>query len=123
MADIVDVGIVNGDIDYIIKIGSWMLLMAALAVICAIVASFLSSKTATGFGRDLRKEIFEKVESFSLEEFDKFGTSSLITRTTNDVNQMQQVVMIMQRMMLRAPLMCIGSIVMAISKDSRLSTI
>ena len=100
MADIVDVGIVNGDIDYIIKIGSWMLLMAALAVICAIVASFLSSKTATGVV--IRKEIFEKVESFSLEEFDKFGTFS-ITRTTNDVNQMQQVVMIMQRMMLRAP--------------------
>ncbi len=123
MADIVDVGIVNGDIDYIIKVGGWMLLMAGLAVICAIIASLLSSKTATGFGRDLRRSIFEKVESFSLEEFDEFGTSSLITRTTNDVNQMQQVIMIMLRMMLRAPFMCIGGIIMAVSKDSKLSII
>mgnify|MGYP001216079450 CR=1 FL=1 len=123
MADIVDVGIVNGDIDYITRVGGWMLLMAALAVICAVIASFLSSRTATGFGRDLRREVFEKVEGFSLEEFDDFGTSSLITRTTNDVNQMQQVVMIMLRMMLRAPFMCIGGIIMAISKDRKLSTI
>lgn len=123
MADIVDVGIVNGDTDYIIRVGVRMLLIAGLGAVCAIVASLLSSKTATGFGRDLRSKVFSKVEGFSLEEFDEFGTPSLITRTTNDINQMQQVVMIMLRMMLRAPFMCIGGIIMAVSKDRKLSVV
>lgn len=123
MSYIVDIGIANGDTGYIMKIGGLMLLIAGVGTICAVIASFLSSKTSMGFGRDLRGEIFEHVEDFSLEEFDQIGTSSLITRTTNDVTQVQQVTMMMLRMMVRAPLMCIGGIIMAISKDAKLSII
>ena len=123
MADIVDIGIANADTPYILRVGALMLLMAGLATIFAIVSSFLSARTASGFGRDLRKKLFTKVTGFSLEEFDKFGTPSLITRSTNDINQMQQVVTMSLRMMLRAPFMAIGGIIMAVSKDKKLSII
>ncbi|MBU3228295.1 ABC transporter ATP-binding protein [Clostridium algidicarnis] len=123
MSDIVNNGIVNGDTDYILKIGAFMLLVALGGTICTITASFLSSKVATGFGRDLRKGLFTKVEGFSIEEFDKLGTSSLITRTTNDITQVQQVLVIIMRMMISAPMMCIGGIIMAVSKDRKLSII
>ncbi|MBB6630018.1 ABC transporter ATP-binding protein [Clostridium algidicarnis] len=123
MSDIVNNGIVNGDTDYILKIGGFMLLVALGGTICTITASFLSSKVATGFGRDLRKGLFTKVEGFSIEEFDKLGTSSLITRTTNDITQVQQVLVIIMRMMISAPMMCIGGIIMAVSKDRKLSII
>ncbi|MBU3210323.1 ABC transporter ATP-binding protein/permease [Clostridium algidicarnis] len=123
MSDIVNNGIVNGDTDYILKIGAFMLLVALGGTICTITASFLSSKVATGFGRDLRKGLFTKIEGFSIEEFDKLGTSSLITRTTNDITQVQQVLVIIMRMMISAPMMCIGGIIMAVSKDRKLSII
>ena len=116
MSDIVNNGIVNGDTDYILKIGGFMLLVALGGTICTITASFLSSKVATGFGRDLRKGLFTKVEGFSIEEFDKLGTSSLITRTTNDITQVQQVLVIIMRMMISAPMMCIGGIIMEIGR-------
>lgn len=123
MSDIVNNGIVNGDTDYILKIGGFMILVALGGTICTITASFLSSKVATGFGRNLRKGLFTKVEGFSIEDFDKLGTSSLITRTTNDITQVQQVIVIIMRMMISAPMMCIGGIIMAVSKDSKLSII
>ena len=123
MSDIVNNGIVNGDTDYILKIGGFMIVVALGGTICTIIASFLSSKVATGFGRDLRKGLFTKVEDFSIEEFDKLGTSSLITRTTNDITQVQQVLVIIMRMMISAPMMCIGGIIMAVSKDKKLSII
>lgn len=123
MSDIVNNGIVNGDTDYILKIGGFMILVALCGTICTITASFLSSKVATGFGRNLRKGLFTKVEGFSIEDFDKLGTSSLITRTTNDITQVQQVIVIIMRMMISAPMMCIGGIIMAVSKDRKLSII
>lgn len=123
MSDIVNNGIVNGDTDYILKIGGFMIVVALGGTICTIIASFLSSKVATGFGRDLRKGLFTKVEGFSIEEFDKLSTSSLITRTTNDITQVQQVLVIIMRMMISAPMMCIGGIIMAVSKDKKLSII
>ena len=123
MSDIVDIGIVNGDIKYIIKIGGIMLIVAAGGTIFTILASFLSSRVAAGFGRDLRNQVFSKVESFSIEEFEKIGTSSLITRTTNDITQIQQVVFMILRMMISAPLMCIGGIIMAVSRDAELSLV
>lgn len=123
MANIVDLGIVKGDTNYIIRIGGFMLLVAAGGAVCTILASFLSSKTAGGFGKILRSKLFSQVESFSLQEFDQIGTASLITRTTNDINQMQQVVTVMLRMMLSAPMMCIGGVIMAVSKDSTLSLV
>ena len=123
MADIVDTGIVKGDIDYIIRIGGLMLLVAGIGTVCSVMASFLSSKTATGFGTILRRKIFARVESFSLQEFNHFGTATLITRTTNDINQLQTVTFMIMRMMIMAPIMCIGGIIMAISKDRPLSLV
>ena len=121
MSDIVDHGIVNGDTQYILKVGGFMLLVAIGGMLCSIGASFLSSQAAVGFGRILRANLFSHVEAFSLHEFDKLGTASLITRTTNDTTQIQQVLIIMLRMMISAPLLCIGGIVMAVSKDATLS--
>lgn len=123
MANIVDIGIVAGDTDYILKIGMFMLLVAAVGVITTVIASFLSAKVTAGFSKNLREEVFNKIESFSLHEFDQIGTSSLITRSTNDITQIERVVMLTLRIMISAPLMGIGGIIMAISKDIKLSFI
>ncbi|GGE40508.1 multidrug ABC transporter ATP-binding protein [Pullulanibacillus camelliae] len=123
MSDIVDKGIVNNDISYIIKIGIYMLIISVIAAVFSIITSFLSAKTAIGFGRDVRNEMFSRVESFSLQEFDTIGTASIITRTTNDILQVQQVYMMIFRVMITAPMMCIGGIVMALSKDKMLSLV
>lgn len=123
MSDIVDTGIVKGDIQYILRVGILMLLVATVSGICMVLASFLSAKAATGFGRDLRSRVFAQVEGYSLNEFDKIGTASLITRTTNDITQVQMVLITILRMMASAPIMCIGGIVMALSKDAKLSLV
>ncbi|HJV15967.1 MAG TPA: ABC transporter ATP-binding protein, partial [Bacillales bacterium] len=88
---------------------------------CAIIASFLSAKTAIGFGTILRSKVFKRVENYSLHEIDKFGTSTLITRTTNDINQVQMVLIMMMRMMVSAPMMAIGGIIMALREDRQLT--
>src|SRR2546423_14874045 len=100
-----------------------MLLIAAGGTICSIAASFLSSTTAVGFGRIVRSQIFTRVESFSLHEFDHFGTATLITRTTNDVTQVQTGSVIILRMMLSAPLMIIGGLIMALLQDRPLTLV
>lgn len=123
MADIVNKGIVLGDIAYIWRVGGVMLLVAGGGAIASIVASLLSSKVAMGFGRNLRRRVFSRVESYSLHEFDKIGTASLITRTTNDITQIQTVLVMMLRMMVSAPMMGIGGMIMAISMNRRLTTI
>lgn len=123
MADIVDIGVVNGDTPYIWKVGSFMLLVALGGMLCSIAASYFASRAATGFGKLLRGKVFNHVENFSLEEFDKLGTASLITRTTNDITQVQQVLIMILRMMVMAPMLCIGGIIMAVSKDPTLSLI
>jgi ATP-binding cassette subfamily B multidrug efflux pump len=121
MANIVDVGVVKDDIAYILHVGGLMLLVTIMGMVCAVVASFFSSRTAIGFGRILRSKIFAHVEQFSLHEFDTVSTASLITRTTNDTTQVQQILIIMLTMMASAPMMCIGGIILAVSQDAELS--
>jgi ATP-binding cassette subfamily B multidrug efflux pump len=123
MSDIVDTGIIKGDIPFIIQIGGFMLLVALAGTICSIGASYLAAKVSAGFGRNLRGKLFTHVENFSMQEFDKIGTASLITRTTNDITQVQQVLMMIMRMMVMAPMMCIGGVIMAVSKDAKLSLV
>lgn len=122
LSDIVDVGVLKGDVAYILRFGAYMLLVAMGAMVCVIIASYLLARTATGFGRDLRRKLFSHVESFSLHEFDKLGTSSLITRTTNDIAQVQQVI-VMMRMFIGAPTMLIGGVIMATYKDAHLAVV
>ncbi|VWX33815.1 ABC transporter ATP-binding protein [Exiguobacterium oxidotolerans] len=123
MADIIDKGVVVGDTGYIWKIGAVMLGITALGATAAIAASYYSSKAAMGLGRDIRRKVFNHVERFSLQEFDQVGTASLITRTTNDITQVQQVVIMMLRMVVSAPIMFIGGLIMAVSKDAKLSLV
>jgi ATP-binding cassette, subfamily B, multidrug efflux pump len=121
MSDIVNNGIINKDVPYILRTGGIMIAAAGVGIIAAIIATFLSSRTSVGLGKILREKIFTKVESFSLHEFDKLGTSTLITRTTNDVTQIQQVTVMILSMMITAPLMCVGGIIMALREDSQLT--
>jgi ATP-binding cassette, subfamily B, multidrug efflux pump len=104
--------------NYIFNTGVLMLLMTLLSVACTIVVGFLSARIAAGLARNLRKLVFQKVESFSNAEFDKFSTASLITRSTNDITQIQMVVIMMVRMVFYAPIIGIGGVIRAIGKDS-----
>ncbi|MBD3107810.1 ABC transporter ATP-binding protein [Bacillus sp. AGMB 02131] len=121
MSDIIDKGVINQDIPYIWKIGAFMLLVTLIGTIAAIIASYYAARVAMSFGKDLRQRIFSHVENFSLHEFTEVGTASLITRTTNDVTQVQLVLNMILRMMIMAPLMAIGGIIMALSKNVGLS--
>ena len=123
MADIVDIGVVQGDTNYILRVGGLMLLVAAIGAVCTILAANLSAKTAMGFGKILRGKVFSQVEELSLSEFNRIGTASLITRTTNDITQVQMLVMVTLRMMVMAPMMLIGGIIMAVSQDAALARI
>ncbi|MCK6582307.1 MAG: ABC transporter ATP-binding protein/permease [Anaerolineales bacterium] len=109
--------------NYILTSGAWMLGLTLLSGIATIIVGFLSAKIAAGMARDIRRDVFQHVESFSSTEFDKFSTASLITRTTNDVTQIQMVSMMMIRMMFYAPLMGVGGIIKVISNDSPLAWI
>ncbi|NMD71359.1 ABC transporter ATP-binding protein [Bacillus sp. DNRA2] len=121
MANIIDKGVVTGDKDYIWKIGGIMLLVTAGGMICSIFVSFFSARISAAFGRKTREQVFTHVENFSLQEFDNIGTASLITRTTNDITQVQNVLVMMLRMMIMAPFMAIGGIFMALNQDAELS--
>lgn len=121
MSLIVDVGITNGDTPYILKIGGIMLVTALLGTVFVIISSLISSKIAMGFSRDLRLALFTKVEGFSLGAFDKVGTASLITRSTNDITQVQQLILMALRMMVTAPLMILGGIIMSLATNVSLS--
>jgi len=106
--------------DYIIHIGMLMLLVTLLSGACTILVGYLSAQTAAGFARDLRRNVFQRVESFSNTEFDKFSTASLITRSTNDITQIQMVVIMMMRMVFYAPIIGIGGVIRAISKSANM---
>jgi len=120
-ADIINNGIAKGDIKYITNTGLFMLGVTLILAVCAIGSSYLSSKISMSFGKDMRRAIFYKVESFSQADLDKFGTPSLITRNTNDVHQMQMLMFIGLNLMVMAPIMCIGGIIMALRQDVVLS--
>jgi ATP-binding cassette subfamily B protein len=121
MADIVDKGIVKGDQRAILQIGGLMLLMSIVATFCAVAGSYYSSKVATGFGRILRGAIFARVEHFSIHQFDRFSAASLVTRTTNDTTQVQQMLIMMLTMVISAPMMAIGGVILALSQDTQLA--
>lgn len=123
MAIIVDKGIANEDMVFVYRTGIIMLLVALFGTIFKLIASYYSAKTSTGFSKDLRYSVFQKVESFSLSELDTIGTASLITRTTNDIAQLQQAAIMSLRMMIRAPLMLIGGLVMATTGNVELSKV
>jgi ATP-binding cassette subfamily B multidrug efflux pump len=123
MAHIVDTGIVNRDMTGIVRSGMLMLAAAFIGAAGVVVASYVSALVSEGFGRSIRERIYVKVEELSLSSFQSLGASSLMTRTTNDVTQVQNVVQISLRVVLLAPLMCIGGVVMAVSQDARLSIV
>jgi ATP-binding cassette, subfamily B, multidrug efflux pump len=122
-AEIINNGVVTGDIDYIISTGGLMLGVTFLLMLAAFVAVFFSARIAMGFGRDLRSAIFRKVETFSQVELNHFGAASLITRNTNDVQQVQQVVLLALTMMISAPILAIGGVIMAYRQDGPLTAI
>jgi ATP-binding cassette, subfamily B, multidrug efflux pump len=121
MSDIVDKGIVRADRGAILRTGGLMLLTSIVATACAVAGSYFSSKVATGFGRILRHAIFARVESFSIHQFDHFGSASLVTRTTNDTTQVQQMLIMMLTMVITAPMMAIGGVILALSQDTQLA--
>ncbi len=123
MADIVNNGISKSDSSYIWQTGGKMLLYVIFIIIGAIISSFFSAKIGAGFSRDLRKEIFVKILTFSSSDLDKFSAASLITRTTNDINQVQQANILILSMMLRAPMMCIVAIIQAFNTAPKMTWI
>lgn len=123
MADIVDNGVVKGDTNYIWRVGGLMLLVTIVGTICAVIGSFFAARTATGFGKIIRSKLFTHVEQFSLHEFDTMGAASLITRTTNDTTQVQQVWVVILGFMVSAPMIIIGGIILAVAQDATLSWI
>nr|WP_221316567.1 ABC transporter ATP-binding protein [Saccharopolyspora gloriosae] len=120
-ADIIDNGVLTGDQGHILRVGGVMLAVAAVQLICAIGAVGFGARTATALGRDLRASVFDQVQSFSAREVGRFGAPSLITRTTNDVQQIQMLVLVTFTLMITAPIMCVGGIVLALDQDAVLS--
>ncbi|UVJ39018.1 ABC transporter ATP-binding protein [Arthrobacter sp. CJ23] len=120
-ADIIDEGVAKGDTGYILRLGGVMLLITLLQIACAITAVYFGAKAAMAVGRDLRGAVFTRVGEFSEQEVTRFGAPSLITRSTNDVQQVQQLVLMSCTMMVAAPMLSIGGVIMAIQQDVQLS--
>ena len=120
-ADIIDKGVAKGDTAYIMSTGGWMLAVTLVQIACSIAAVYFGARAAMSFGRDVRSAIFHKVGTFSGREVAQFGAPSLITRNTNDVQQVQMLVLLTCTLMIAAPIMCIGGIVMALRQDVGLS--
>jgi ATP-binding cassette subfamily B multidrug efflux pump len=120
-ADIIDEGVAKGDTGYILRVGSLMLFITLLQIACAVVAVYFGAKAAMGMGRDLRGAIFMRVGEFSEQEVTRFGAPSLITRSTNDVQQVQQLVLMSATLMVAAPMLSIGGVIMAVRLDVQLS--
>jgi ATP-binding cassette, subfamily B, multidrug efflux pump len=120
-ADIINNGVVKGDTDYILRVGGLMLLITAVVGIAAVASVYLSSQIANGFARDVRNGVFTAVETFGQVEVNRFGPASLITRNTNDVQQVQQVVFVALTVIVSAPILIVGGIIMALRTDVPLS--
>ena len=123
MAKIIDIGVKNGDYGYVVKSGFTLLVLGFLGLFCALVCQYSAAKASQGFGTDLRNDLFSHINSLSHSEIDMVGTSSLITRLTNDVNQLQLAVAMFIRLAFRAPFIIIGSAVMAMTLDLKLSIV
>ncbi|MFI0514550.1 ABC transporter ATP-binding protein [Streptomyces sp. WSLK1-5] len=120
-ADIIDEGVVNGDTGYILSYGALMIGISLAQVVCNIGAVFYGARTAAALGRDLRAAVFDRVQSFSAREVGQFGAPTLITRTTNDVQQVQMLTLMTFTLLVSAPIMCVGGIVLALGLDVPLS--
>ncbi|MEO3925226.1 ABC transporter ATP-binding protein [Micromonosporaceae bacterium B7E4] len=120
-ADIIDKGIARGDTGYIVSTGGWMLLVTLAQIACSIAAVYFGARTAMSFGRDVRGAIFHRVMGFSGREVGQFGAPSLITRTTNDVQQVQMLVVVTCTMLVAAPITLFGGVIMALREDVGLS--
>jgi ATP-binding cassette subfamily B protein len=120
-ADIIDKGVTTGDTSYILHTGGWMLTVSLVQIVCAIAAVYVGARAAMSFGRDVRGAVFRRVGEFSAREVNHFGAPSLITRNTNDVQQVQMLVVMSCTMLVAAPITCVGGIVMALREDVGLS--
>ena len=122
-ADIIDNGVVKGDTGYILRLGGVMMAVSLMQITCAVGAVYFGARTAMALGRDVRSAVFNRVQEFSAREVGWFGTSSLVTRTTNDVQQVQMLALMRFTMMVSAPIMCVGGILMALNQDVPLSSL
>nr|WP_202890139.1 ABC transporter ATP-binding protein [Actinopolymorpha rutila] len=122
-ADIIDNGVVKGDTGYIMSTGGVMLAVTLVQILCAAAAVYFGARTAMALGRDVRAAIFDRVQEFSVREVGQFGAPSLITRTTNDVQQVQMLVLMTLTLMVSAPIMCVGGVLMALNQDVPLSAL
>ena len=123
MSDIIDIGVANGDINYILNVGFKMIIVAFLGILGGMLCGFFSTLASMSMGKNMRQGLFNKIQSLSFSEIDQFKTSSLITRLTNDVTQVQNMVMMALRGMVRSPLICLGGIIMSLSISVKLSFI
>jgi ATP-binding cassette, subfamily B, multidrug efflux pump len=122
-ADIIDYGVVTGDTHYILRTGGIMLAVTVVQIVAATGAVYFGARTAMALGRDLRHAVFQRVQDFSAREVGRFGTPSLITRTTNDVQQVQMLAVLSFTLLVSAPIMCIGGIILALNQDVPLSSL
>jgi len=122
-ADIIDQGVIKGDTGYIMSVGALMLGITLVQIACSMGAVYFGARTAMAIGRDVRASVFHRVQDFSAREVGQFGTPSLITRTTNDVQQIQMLVLMTLTMMVSAPIMCVGGIILALNLDVPLSSL
>ena len=122
-ADIIDNGVITGDTHYIMRTGGIMLAVTLAQIACAIGAVYFGARTAMAVGRDVRHALFRRVQGFSARDVGRFGTPSLITRATNDVQQVQMLAMLTFTLMVSAPIMCVGGIILALNQDVRLSSL
>ncbi|MCC0684532.1 ABC transporter ATP-binding protein [Clostridioides sp. ZZV14-6345] len=123
MAKIIDIGVSNKNLDYILSTGALMIGITFLGAIFSIIRSIISARVSQCFSYDLRQDVFEKINTYSLKQIDKFGRASLITRITNDINQVQLFVHGMMRVFIKSPIMCIGSLIIAIKLNLKMSAI
>ena len=123
MSLVIDKGVAYGDTAYVLKIGAFMIVVVILTVMCRASAAYHSSKTTMAFSRDLRYKLFKKINYLSFDDVEHFSISSLITRTTDDVNQVEQMVLMGLRPLIRGPLMFIGGLIMALSTNVKLSLV
>jgi ATP-binding cassette, subfamily B, multidrug efflux pump len=122
-ADIIDKGVITGDTHYILRTGGFMLAVAFVQIVCSVGAVYFGARTAMAVGRDMRLAVFKQVQDFSAREVGHFGAPSLITRTTNDVQQVQMLALMTFTLMVSAPIMCVGGIILALRQDVRLSAL
>ncbi|MFD3455158.1 ABC transporter ATP-binding protein [Streptomyces sp. NPDC058691] len=122
-ADIIDNGVVKGDTGYILQLGGIMVAITLAQLACSVGATYFGARTSMAVGRDIRASVFDQVQRFSAREVGQFGAPSLITRSTNDVQQVQMLVLMTFTLMVTAPIMCFGGIIMALGQDVPLSSL